>query len=186
MSQAQHRALSEAVEDRLRADYLVFLRAGTEFAVPTHIAREVLDARPFTVVPQAPQDLIGAFNLRGEVVPLLNLDRLLGVPSRAFERTDTLLVIGNNQLVFAALVDQVTIVRHIPPWQIKRLEAGARGRQVLIRGTVGSDDQKTVVLDSDRLLGAVVAEITAGFRRGEQGGTHTGVPHPQAPLTEGV
>ena len=66
-----------------RSDYCIFMRDGRRFALSTTIAKEILEARPFTPVPYAPPELLGAFNLRGEVVPLVNLDRFLGVNGRA-------------------------------------------------------------------------------------------------------
>jgi purine-binding chemotaxis protein CheW len=154
-----------AAEPRLRSDYCVFVRDGITFALSTHVAREVLDARPFTPVPQAPSELLGAFNLRGEVIPLVRFDRFLAVPGREHERTDPLLLLSHGEFTLAAVVDQVVTIKHIPPWELQRAEPAQRERNALVRGTVGKDDQQILILDGERLLAAVAHEIASGFRR---------------------
>jgi len=161
----------------LRSDYCVFRRGGAEFAVSTLAAREVLHTRPFTPVPQAPGELIGAFNLRGEVIPLVNLDRFLGVVGRAPDRNDTWLLFGGNDLSFAALIDTVVDIKHIPPWEIDRLTPEERTRQALVRGRMSRNQQNIVILDGDRLVAAVVGEIAAAFRRQSRGTAPLQVPH---------
>ena len=151
-------------EVRLRSDYCVFLRGGGRFALSTRVAREVLDARPFTPLPRAPGELLGAFNLRGEVIALACLDRFLGVPHRPLDRGDGLLVLADADLVLAAVVDGVETVRHIAPWEIQRLPADERESNALVRGTVGKESQVVRVLDGERLLATVAAHVASAFR----------------------
>ena len=152
-------------ETRLRSDFCVFVRGASTFALSTRFAREVLDPRPFTPVPLAPDALVGAFNLRGEVIPLVRLDRLLGVEERTFERSDALLVIGHGDLTLAAVVDRVEEIRHIAPWEVQRLASPERESNPLVRGTAGKEGQRVLVLDAERLLASVAAHIADGFRR---------------------
>ena len=152
-------------EVRLRGDYCVFVRSAATFAISTRIAREVLDWRPFTPVPRGPNELLGAFNLRGEVVPLVMLEPFLGLTERPFERSDSLLILSGGDLTIAAIVDRVEAIRHIAPWEIQRPEIAARDRNSFLRGTLGKDAQHLLVLDGDRLLAAVAASIAQDFRR---------------------
>lgn len=147
-----------------RSDYCVFLRAGRRFALSTLVAREILEARPFTPVPYAPPELLGAFNVRGEIVPLVNLDRFLGVEERAPARGDTLLMLCQGDLVMAAVVDQVVVVKHVSPWEIRRAKLDPSITNPLVRGLVGRDAEETMVLDAERLIAGVVERIAAGLR----------------------
>jgi chemotaxis signal transduction protein len=155
----------------VRSDYCVFRRGGKEFAISTNAAREVIHARSFTPVPQAPADLIGAFNLRGEVIPLVNLDALLEVETRAPERKDTWLLFGASDMSFAAVVDLVIEIKHIPPWEIDRPSSDERERHALIRGKMVRNQQNIIVLDGDRLVAAVMGGIAAAFERQVRGAT---------------
>jgi len=164
--QAREEGRSRDAEVRLRSDYCVFARGGATFAISTRVAREVLDWRPFTPLPRAPEGLVGAFNLRGEVIPVARLDRFLGVVEKPIERSDALLVLADGELTLAAFVDGVAAVRHIAPWEIQRPDLEERQRNPLLRGTIGRDEQRTSILDGERLLAAVAAHVASGFRPG--------------------
>jgi chemotaxis signal transduction protein len=147
-----------------RSDFCIFMRDGRRYALTTAIAKEVLEARPFTPVPYAPPELLGAFNLRGEVVPLVNLDRFLALEERPASRGDTLLLLCHGDLTLAAVVDQVVIIKHVSPWEIRRAKLDPTMQNPFVRGLIGRDDEQSMVLDGERLLAGVVEQIAAGLR----------------------
>jgi chemotaxis signal transduction protein len=147
-----------------RSDFCIFVRDGQRFALSTAIAKEVLEARPFTPVPGAPPELLGAFNLRGEVIPLVNLDRVLDVAERPAGRDDTLLLLCHGDLTVAAVVDHVVIIKHVSPWEVRRAKLDPSIRNPLVRGLVGRDAEQTMVLDGERMLTGLAAQIAAGLR----------------------
>ena len=164
MADPQSTTPSAAAAGTPRSDYCIFERDGRRFALSTTIAKEVLEARPFTPVPYAPSELLGAFNLRGEVVPLVNLDRFLEVGSRPVARGDTLLMLSHGELTMAAVVDQVVVIKHVSPWEIRRAKLDPSITNPLVRGLVGRADEQAMVLDGERMVAAVVEEIAAGLR----------------------
>jgi|GEM_PF-3045668 len=147
-----------------RSDYCIFLRSGRRFALATTVAKEILEARSFTPVPYAPRELLGAFNLRGEVVPLVNVDRLLDLEERPPARGDTLLLLCQGEFTMAAVVDQVVIIKHVSPWEIRRTKLDPSVTNPLVRGLLGRDAEQTMVLDAERLVGGVAERIAAGLR----------------------
>lgn len=147
-----------------RSDYCFFLRGGRRFALSTTIAKEILEARPFTPVPYAPPELLGAFNLRGEVIPLVNLDRFLEVEERAPARGDTLVLLCQGELTMAAVVDHVVVVKHVSPWEIRRARLDPSITNPMVRGLVGRDAEQAMVLDAERLIAGVVERIATGLR----------------------
>jgi chemotaxis signal transduction protein len=155
-----------------RSDYCIFERDGRRFALSTTLAKEVLEARPFTPVPYAPPDLLGAFNLRGEVIPLVNLDRFLEVTGRPVARGDTLLMLSHGDLTMAAVVDQVVVIKHVSPWEIRRAKLDPSVTNTLARGLIGRDHEQAMVLDGERMIAAVIEQIAAGLRgtRGKASG----------------
>ncbi|MBM3788650.1 MAG: purine-binding chemotaxis protein CheW [Acidobacteria bacterium] len=60
--------------------YLAFWLGKEEFAVPVERVREIIPAQEITHVPQAPPYVLGVINLRGKVVPVLDLRLRLGMP----------------------------------------------------------------------------------------------------------
>jgi chemotaxis signal transduction protein len=169
-----------------RSDYCIFMRDGRRFALSTLVAREILEARPFTPVPYAPPELLGAFNVRGEIVPLVNLDRFLGVEERPPARGDTLLMLCQGELTMAAVVDQVVVVKHVSPWEIRRARLDPSITNPLVRGLVGRDAEETMVLDAERLIAGVVERIAAGLRGTRAKGSAAATPRGASPSGAGV
>lgn len=159
--------------DSVRSDFFVFQLGRTDFAVSTSIAREVVEARPATPVPLAPADLLGALNLRGEVVPLVRLERFLGLPVETAERSRSIVVLSLRELRLAVPVDRVLDVRHIAPWEIRR---AAEALPDLARGVAVSEKGRTVILDGERLLERVADEIARGLRAAGSPATSAGRP----------
>ncbi len=154
-----------SADSSARTDFCVFHRAHRGFAISTHLAKEVIEGRSLTAVPYAPPELLGALNLRGEVVPLVTLDSFLDVPERPLSRGDALLVLALGDLRFAAVVDRVASIKHFAPWEIRRDADGEPEPNELVRGYTGTADDRLVVLDGETLIGTVVQRVAEGFRR---------------------
>lgn len=147
-----------------RTDFCVFHRGDRDFAVSTHLAKEVIESRSLTTVPFSPPELLGALNLRGEVVPLVTLDSFLDLPVRPLSRGDTLLVLASGDLRFAAVVDRVASVKHFSPWEVRREVEGEPPPGELVRGYAGTAGERLIVLDGEALIATVVQRIAEGFR----------------------
>lgn len=151
--------------EAVRADYCVFHRGDRGFAISTGLAKEVIEGRTLTPVPHAPPELLGALNLRGEVVPLVSLDSFLDIPPRPLSRGDALLVLALEDSRFAAVVDRVATVKHFSPWEIRREVEGEPSPGPLVRGYTGTQEERLVVLDGETLIRTVVQRVADGFRR---------------------
>ena len=145
-----------------RSDYCLFERGGVRFAVATRLVREILEGRPYSPVPRAPSALAGALNLRGEILPLVRLDRFLGVETRPIERTFSILLLQDGDLRIAAVVDTVLSVRHLAPWEIRRGHEEEAG--TMARGSLSIDGVRTTVIDGERILASAADTIVDGFR----------------------
>ncbi len=83
----------------------LFVLAGEPFAVEGSYAKEVVDFEEHTVVPRAPADLVGVANLRGNIVPILDIQPLLGMPPRRIGGTITALVVEAASFQVAIAID---------------------------------------------------------------------------------
>ena len=113
--------------------YLTFTLDGEEFALDISKVREVLDYTAITMVPRMPDYLRGVINLRGNVVPVVDLRMKLGMA--ATEKTvNTCIVIvdvnmGGENMQMGALADSVQEVLELDAKQIEpapRIGAGIR------------------------------------------------------------
>jgi purine-binding chemotaxis protein CheW len=134
----------------------LFTLAGEPFAVELGSAREVVSFDDYTIVPGAPPPLLGVANLRGTVMPILDVRPLLGLPPHTMERRTNTLVLGNRSLQAAIAIDAVLGLERfdaiLPLGGVPAVPEGVRdyGLGVLKRG-----DCTAVLLDAPHVLEAL-------------------------------
>lgn len=152
----------------LGQDYCVFTRSEREFAATVNAAREVLTGEPATLVPQAPAALVGVLNLRGEVLPLVQLDSLLGIPTRSYTAGDQIVVLSSGDIDIGLVVDRVRDVRAIPPAEIAEYPSGSPASH-LCRGYWPSPTGLVSVLDPAKVIAAAVRAVSQRFQQRPSG-----------------
>ena len=137
--------------------YLTFTLEAEEFALDISKVREVLDYTTITKVPRMPDFLRGVINLRGNVVPVVDLRMKLGMT--ATEKTvNTCIVIvdvdiNGETMQMGALADSVQEVLELDPRQIEPApRIGTRIKSEFVRGMGKRDDKFIIILDIDRVL----------------------------------
>ena len=85
----------------------LFTVSGARFAVDVRSAREVALFEELTPVPRAPRHLVGVANLRGTVVPIVDVGPLIGLPALRAPRSVRTLVLRNGALLAAMVVEAV-------------------------------------------------------------------------------
>lgn len=141
-------------------EHCLFVRGGSTFALSTEVAREIAGPRPVTPLPHAPQALLGALNLHGEILGLVSLDRALGFEGRGDGRET--IVLCRRELKFAVEVDRTTGIRPLLDEHICALPQARAIRRELVRGEATIDGSPVVVLDEDALLRWILESMAAG------------------------
>jgi purine-binding chemotaxis protein CheW len=156
-------APEEAKQVRVEGEEFCIFDRGTRFlAVPVTAAREVLTGEVATPVPQAPRHLIGVLNLRGEILPLVQVDEWLGLPPKAFGLLDQVLVVESLDVQIGLIVDRVRDIRLIETADIQPIENGDPQR--LFRGYWWSPGGLVSLLDTERLVEEAVSLAAQSFR----------------------
>ena len=153
----------------LSSQYLTFRLDEELFALDIGKVREVLEFSTITRVPRTPDFVRGVINLRGNVVPVVDLKLKLGL-SRTEKTIDTCVVIteidmDGDKMVMGALADSVQEVLELDPAQIDPPpRMGTRIDGACIRGMGKREEQFVMILDIDRVLspGDLRAMGTAG------------------------
>jgi len=150
------------------SQYLTFRLGDELFALDVRQVREVLDLIPITKVPRAPDFMRGVINVRGSVVPVVDMRLKFGM-SQIESSLDTRIVVMEVSLdeemtVLGALADSVHEVVELEPANIERPpRIGNRWRTEFIRGIGKRDEQFIIILDIDRVFStdelALVEEI---------------------------
>ena len=139
--------------------YLTFHLAGEEYAVGILQVREIITYGTLTKVPHTPPAIRGVINLRGNVVPVVDLGLKFGLTgSPVTDRTCIVIVeanINENRTVMGVIADSVSQVISMPENNILPAPAfGTRVRIDFLRGMGKSGDKFVLVLDIDKVLSA--------------------------------
>lgn len=140
------------------AQYLTFILGGEMFAIAILGIKEIIEHGPETVVPMMPSFVRGVINLRGAVVPVVDLSARFGRPLSTITRRSCIVIVeardaeGQGQDI-GLLVDTVSAVMEIPATHIEPPPAfGARVRTDFIDGMAKVEDKFIILLKVDQVL----------------------------------
>jgi len=139
------------------AQYLTFRLEEEVFALDISQVREVLDFTAITKVPRTPEFMRGVINLRGSVVPVVDMRLKFGM-SRTEQTLNTCIIIveiniEGDRLILGALADSVQEVIELGPGQIEPApRIGTRLDTDFIKGMGKRDDEFIIILDIDRIF----------------------------------
>ncbi len=137
------------------ARHVVVFQLGRElYAVGISDVREIVRMQPITPVPSAPGYVQGVVNLRGQVIPVLNLAARLGLPAQPVTPATRIMVVQAGQDIIGMIVDSVVKVAHIPAQDVERPEALAREGAGLayVVGIARAEDRLITLIDLEQAL----------------------------------
>lgn len=162
--------LTELRGDRTTADpserqLVVFALGEESFGVDISSVREIIRWQPVTHMPDTPESVLGVLNLRGTVIPVVDLRNRFGMASSAATDATRILVVDIGTDV-GALVDSVEEVMRVPSDAIGELSpVVASGNSEYIDGIAKTGDRLLILLSMERALSepsAGIGETAAG------------------------
>lgn len=130
-----------------------FRLADKEYAVDIGMIVEIIYYRPAVPLPQSPAFIEGVVDLRGTVIPVLDLKKRLRLPSAGSEQSHHILIVRLQDKMIGMVVDEVEQVIQVEEAQIQssqRFLEGAGSRH--LQGICKLNDQLIFVLSLDTLL----------------------------------
>ncbi len=142
--------------DKEQLIQMVGFKIGKEtFGVDILMVQEIIRSAPITYVPNSPEFVEGVINLRGSIIPVIDLRKRLNLETGDYsQETDWILILDINGRITGFIVDLVTDVIKIqedtidPPPEI--LVAGLQSQY--IRGVCEVEDTLLILLDFNRIL----------------------------------
>jgi len=140
-----------------RTQYLSFALCGEEYAVDILRVKEIIEHGALTRVPAMPPAVRGVINLRGRVVPVVDLAARFGLPEREVTRRSCIVMVEltdeGDSVVMGIVADAVSQVLDLAESDIEPPPSfgtaiGAR----FIRGMAETGDKFVIILDVDRAL----------------------------------
>ena len=144
--------------EELVGKYLTFALGNEEYSVPVLKVREIIKIMDITAVPQVPQYVKGVVNLRGKVIPVVDLRLKFGFPAQDYtERTCIIVVevaLATGARMMGIIVDHVSEVLNVTGEQIEQTpEFGDEIQTDYMKGIAKVRGQVKILLDLDRVLG---------------------------------
>ena len=137
--------------------HLTFDLSGEELAVPVLNIREIIRYGKLTRMPMVPEFIEGVINLRGSVVPVINLSAKFGLQKIDTDKRTCIIIMeiemGDDSVVMGVVVDKVLQVIAIPDSNIEPSPTlGANIQTNFIKGMARIDDGFIVILDISKAL----------------------------------
>ncbi|MBI4804131.1 MAG: chemotaxis protein CheW [Desulfovibrio sp.] len=124
-----------------------------EFGVDILKVQEIIRMMEITKVPRAPEFVEGVINLRGKVIPIIDLRRRFGLSARGHDKHTRIIVIEINNMIVGFVVDSVSEVLRIPSSTVEPPPPVVSGMESEYISGVGKlEDRLLILLDLDRLL----------------------------------
>ncbi|MBI4958258.1 MAG: purine-binding chemotaxis protein CheW [Desulfovibrio sp.] len=124
-----------------------------EFGVDILKVQEIIRTMEITKVPRAPEFVEGVINLRGKVIPILDLRRRFGMQARPHDKQTRIIVIELGAMIVGFVVDGVSEVLRISASTVEPPPAVVSGLESEYISGVGKlEDRLLILLDLNKLL----------------------------------
>ncbi len=132
---------------------VTFSTGDEEFGVDILRVQEIIRTMAITKVPKAPEFVEGVINLRGKVIPIIDLRRRFGLQPKSHDKHTRIIVIEINTMIVGFVVDSVSEVLRIPASTVEPPPPVVAGLESEYISGVGKlEDRLLILLDLDRLL----------------------------------
>jgi purine-binding chemotaxis protein CheW len=150
-----HHSIDASAADMGKAQYFTFYLKDTLYGIEIESVREIIEYEKVNAVPCVPDYIKGVINVRGEIIPVLDLSQRLFSRRAETNRFTAIAVIEtrdrNDTILMGIIVDRVNRVMEINPGTITAPEVGYKIRPDLIKG-IGSDGDSFIILLNERQM----------------------------------
>ncbi|MGB9715089.1 MAG: protein phosphatase CheZ [Thermodesulfovibrionales bacterium] len=131
--------------------YVGFNLGSNECSIPLLKVREIINIPPITRMPQSPPYIEGLTNLRGNIIPIVNLKKLINLNGN--NNPDKVIVLSDGKINFGILVDGITGVINIEESAIEPAENILKGKNIsFFAGVAKLPDRLVGLIDTKKLL----------------------------------
>jgi purine-binding chemotaxis protein CheW len=146
-------------------EFLAFKLGDEEYGVNILRVQEIRSYEKPTALANAPADILGVVNLRGVIVPIIDLRVRLRLAQTVYDTHTVVIVVNVGQRVVGLVVDSVSDVLTLQPEQMRpvpTLDSGFAAEHLLALGSVG--DRMLILLDIEKYLAAALGAVTVAPR----------------------
>jgi len=147
-----------------KGKYLTFSMAGEEYGIGILKVKEIVGMMPVTTVPQTPDFVKGVINLRGKVIPVIDLRLRFGMEEKTYNERTCIIVVEiaspSGTVLIGIVVDSVSEVLNVKTEDIEDTPTfGTRVDTGYIMGMAKMDGDIKILLDIDKVLNEQEIEL---------------------------
>jgi purine-binding chemotaxis protein CheW len=153
------RTMNQAVKAMVNREgkYLTFSLAGEEYGIGILKVKEIIGMMPITTVPRTPDFIKGVINLRGKVIPVVDLRLKFGMEKMVYTERTCIIVVeiegASSSVLIGIVVDSVSEVLNIKGMDIEDTPTfGIRVKTNYILGMAKMNGTVKILLDIDKVL----------------------------------
>lgn len=142
----------EVVDDVQQEKYLTFRVGDEDYGIAIEYISEIVGLHKITPVPDVPPYVKGVINLRGKIIPVVDMRLRLGMPERQYDERTCIIVINIEGDLLGLIVDRVNEVTDIAQNQIEPPPAGEEELGGMVRGLGKVGDGVKILLDVRKIM----------------------------------
>jgi purine-binding chemotaxis protein CheW len=125
-----------------------------EYAVDILSVQEINRITEITRVPNAPDYVVGVINLRGKVIPVVNLRKKFGLDNKETDDSSRVIIMDIQGVTYGLVVDSVSEVLRIPASIVEPPpQMASSASSMFIKGIAKLENRLIILLDIDKFLG---------------------------------
>lgn len=140
-------------EDTQRDKYLTFHLANEDYGIEIRFVTEIIGIQKITNIPNMANFIKGVINLRGKVIPVMDVRARFGLSSREYDERTCVIVVNVSEQDIGLVVDRVNEVVDIPATQVEPPPISSQNQSArYIRGIGKVGNSVKILLDAEKLL----------------------------------
>jgi len=140
--------------------YVAFKIAEEYYGIDINNVKAIERIHVFTRIPNAPEYVKGVINLRGEVVPVIDLRKRFGIESKEIDSESRIIVVNTNEILIGLLVDSSSEVIQLNSDSIDNPpEIKDNVSDDFVKGVGKKDSNLIILIDVEKVIGYKETEI---------------------------
>jgi len=144
--------LLEQEEDTQKGRFLTFALSNESYGIEIQYVTEIIGIQPVTEIPELPEYIKGIINLRGKIIPVMDVRLRFKKQYKEYNDRTCVIVVDIKDVSIGLIVDNVAEVISIPDTEIVAPPEVSKGSNRYIKGIGKVSSEVKLLLDCDKLL----------------------------------
>ena len=144
---------SRSFDHELAGKYLTFSLGEEHYGLPIKPINDIIELQDYTEIPQTADYVRGVINLRGTVIPVIDLREKFGLPTTEYDEKTCIVVVNIENIQTGLIIDRVEEVREFSDKEIDPSPKMSSEIQVEFIAGIGKKEEEVyILLDIDRII----------------------------------